>query len=487
MPILGPNGQPISSGPQATPEVRQMVEQIKSIAAQGGTATALQQMVVIFQEDVVSDLVLSTACDLLRQAQAEQTALWQQLPPEQQAEVPAPSDEELQLFEYLRENTSSPQAYYDIATRFFRMGQMVVSLPFYKRAKTLLGNEQSELNQNVSVELAQNLMELSGYQDAADILQNLNDTYGGLPVELILKMTECYALLRALPEAETLFNVITGEALSNNPALEEWYEETGDLLARIHDFDDREQLGLREWHYVQTRGAIVAVNPDTNMPGERFAFCAPPLQDIAQIIAVTAAALDQRGYAPNRLLWLGDRSEVLARLFAEWWDIEPDEIRAYEPGDNTDDDENLALLVMSHSYDIMALPTEEAVFELYEARAGLITFSFNLQWTERQAITPDIVGLLSQYCYLPWEASVSFDNHGNVNVAPIEEAPDAVALAKQMAALFPSERDCDVNAQRLLETYNGCTDLILDHRDGELYRKSLVTHSPVPSHQITFS
>ncbi len=487
MSILGPDGQPIISGPQPSSEVRQMVDQIQAIALQGGTGVALQRMVVVFQEDVVSDFVLATACDLLAKAQAEQTALWNQLPLEQKAEVPAPSDEELQLFLYLRENTSSPQAYYDIGTRFFRMGQMIVSRPFYARAKALLGKEQSELNQNVSVELAQNLMELSGYQEAADILQDLNDTYGGLPIELILKMTECYALLRSLPEAETLFGIITEDALVNNPALEEWFEETGDLLARIHDFDGREQLALREWHYVQTRGAIVALNSDQSMPGERFAFCAPPLQEIAQIVGVTAAALDQKGYAPNRLLWLGERSEPLARLFAEWWDIDPAAIRSYVPGDNTDNEDDLALLVMSHSYDIMALPNEEAVFELYEAKAGLITFSFNLQWTERQAITPDIVGLLSQYCYLPWEATVAIDNQGGVSVTPIETAPDAKALAKQMAALFPSEQDCDQHAQRLLETYAGCTDLILDHRDGELYRKSLVTHSPIPSPQIAFN
>jgi tetratricopeptide (TPR) repeat protein len=464
-----------------------MIEQIKAIADQGGTAVALQHMVVVFQEDVVTDLVLSTACDLLERVHKEQSAAWAELPAEQKAEIPEPTDEELQLFQYLRENSNSPQAYYDIATRFFRMGQVIVARPFYSRAKEMLDKDMSELSQNVSVELSQVLMELSGYQESATILQELNDTYGGLPIELILKMAECHVLLRAVPEAEALLSIVTEEALADNPPLEQWYEETGDLLARVQDVDDREQLGLREWHYVQSRGMIVAVNPDPNMPGERFALCAPPLKDIAQIIGVTAAVLDQRGYAPNRLLWLGDRSEPLARLFAEWWDVAEEDVRPYQPGDNNDDEENLALLVMAHSNDILALPDEEAVFELYEAQAGLIMFALNLFWTERQPITPDISGLLSQICYLPWEANVAMDNQGSVNITPLETMPDARALAKQMAALLPSEEECDQSAQRVLEAYAGCTDLIIDHRDGELFRKSLVTHSPVPSPQISFN
>lgn len=486
MAILGTDGKPISKGTQPKPEVVEMLNKIKNTEEQGGLALALQQMAAVFQFDVTSDSVLETACSLLERMHQEQMNTYKQLPLDQRRQIEAPVDEEAKIFRVLRENASSPQAYYDVATRFFRLGQAVISRPFYVHALTLLGKEQSELSQNASVEYAQVMMELGGYKECADILQNLNDTYGGLPVELILKMTECYALLRRMPEADTLYSVITKEATADNPALEEWREETGDLLARVHDFDDREVMGLREWHYVQTRGLLLATNTDANMPGERYAFCAPPISDIARIIAITAAFLDIRGYAPNRLLWLGERSEVLARLFAEWWEIDEEDIRPYQAGDNTDDEDNLALLVMSHTSDMLSLPDEEALFELYEARAGLITFALNVQWTDRQPITPDITGMLSQMCYLPWEANVAMDNHGNVNITPLEETPDARALAKQMAQFFPSDEECDSDAQRLGEVYGGCTDLIVDHRDGELFRKSLVTHSPVPSPQLSF-
>ncbi len=486
MAILGPDGKPISRGSQPKPEVVEAINRIKAIAEQGAIPVALQQMAMVFQQDVTSDLVLETACNLLDAVHQQQMEQYKALPLNERKQIEAPQDEESQIFRNLRQNSSSPQAYYDAATRFFRLGQAVISRPFYARAMELLGKEQSELSQNASVEYAQVLMELGGYQECADILQNLNDTYGGLPVELILKMAECYALLRRLPEADRLFSVITPQATAANQPLDEWREETGDLLARVHDFDDREELGLREWHYVQTRGVLLATNADANMPGERYAFCAPPLPDIARIIAITAAFLDNRGYAPNRLLWIGERSEVLARLFAEWWEIDEEEIRPFAAGDNTDDEDNLALVVMSHSSDLLSLPDEETLFELYETHAGLITFALNVNWTERQPITPDITGLLSQMCYFPWEANVAMDNHGNININPLEETPDPRELARKMAEFFPSDEECESDARKLDDIYAGCTDLILDHRDGELFRKSLVTHSPVPSPQLTF-
>ena len=56
MRILGPDGKPISTAPPVSDEVKQFVEQAAAIAAQGDPATALQQIVFAFQQDVNSDL-----------------------------------------------------------------------------------------------------------------------------------------------------------------------------------------------------------------------------------------------------------------------------------------------------------------------------------------------------------------------------------------------------------------------------------------------
>ena len=474
MRILGPDGLPLGGGDtnaNVTPEVRQMVEQARATAAQGDLQNALQHMVMVFQSDVTSELVLDTTIELLLRMAQDRG--------DQQSA-------ELQLFQQMKENRDNPEIYYATGSRFFQAGQNFIARPFFTRAKELANGEVNTLSQTIDVEYAQVLMELGRYQESVDILQTLNDTYGGLPLELILKMTESFTLLRQMDEAEALYDVIPDEAVATNPGLEEWRDEVGDLIARVHDFDDKETLGLKDWHYVQTRSILLETNPDENMPGERFVFFTPSEEDIAYVIALTAAILDQKGYAPSRILWIGDSSEVLARTFAQWWEVDDEQVRPYQPGDNTDDEGDLALLVMAHSFDLSALPDEESLVELFAARAGLITFALDLHWTERQPITPEISGYMSQICHLPWEAKVEATEDGQITVTPIAEKPDARALAEKLAAQFPPEEESDQFARESLEEYAACTDLIIDHRDGTLNRKSLVTHSPLPGPRFGF-
>ena len=295
-----------------------------------------------------------------------------------------------------------------------------------------------------------------------------------------------------------LYDLIPEEDITQNAPILEWFEETGDLLARVEDFEeDEEELDLRAWHYVQTRGMLLASNPDENVPGERFVFFQPSEHDVAQILGLAAAVLDQKGYAPNRIVWLGETSEALARTFAEWWEVEPENLRQYVPGDNADNESELTLLVMSHSYDFSGLispeevenaGSEEALMELQNqrlselvvAREGMITFMLDVRWTERQPITPDIAGFLSQVCNLPWENRLSIDPETQT-ATPVEETRDVASIAAEVAKGFPTEEECESYARDFLEDFEMCTDLILDHRDGSLKRKSMVTHSPVKS------
>ncbi len=470
MRILGPDGKPIETGPAVSEEVQKIVENARAIAQQGDPATALQQMVFAFQQDVTSNLVLDTTCDLLQQM-AQRAG--------------ATSSEEYQLFDHLRQNREDPVGYYQIGNRFFQLQQPVIALPFLRRAKQLLNGTKNELSQAADVDYAQCLMDLGAYQEAINAFHELNDKYGGLPIWLILEMAECYALLRQIDEAEAVYQIASPEAAAQFPGMEEAHEEIGDLIARVHDFDGVEEMDLRAWHYVQTRGMLIDTNSDEDAPGGRYVLVQLGEEDVADIVGTTAALLDTKGYAPNRLLWLGENSEPLARLFAQWWEIDEENIRPYQPGDNSDDEDELGLLVMAHSYDVMSLPNEEALIDLLQARAGLITFALDVRWTERQPMTPDIAGLLSQVFTLPWEPrlEVSADQQ---SVTRIEETRSPQAVAEDLAKHFPPEEECDKYAQELLDYYSICTDLLLDHRDGTLHRKTLVTHSPIKSPRIGF-
>ena len=471
--ILGPDGQPIGgSAPETSEtsdEVKEIIAKVNEMAAQGDAQSALQQMVVAFQTDVSSNLVLDTVVALLKQmAQAQG----------------AQQSDELDLFEQLRDNRNEPAAYFAVGYRFFQLQQMFLARPFLAKAREMLGDQVNELSQGVDMHLAQACMDQGDYEEAISVFHAMNDKYGGLPIWLLLSMAECYALMGQIDEAEAVFQIAPEEAAAQFEGLEEVREEVGDMLARVRDYDEAE-MGLRAWHYVQTRGILVETNPDENVPGERFVFFQPSEEDVAYVCGVTAALLDSRGYAPTKLLWLGESSEPLARIFSQWWEIDEANIRPYQPGDNTDDEEELALLVVAHSYDVMNLPDEQAFFDLAQARSGLITFALDLRWTERQPLTPDIAGFMTQVCHLPWETRFQVGDDQQT-VTQINETRDALTIAQDVAKQFPSEEDCDQFAKELLDEYSGCTDLIIDHRDGTLNRRSLATHSPVKSPRFGF-
>src|SRR5689334_18681026 len=108
MRILGPDGQPVETGPPVSDEVKQFVARARELAASGDPSSALQQMVFAFQTDVSSNLVLDTTCELLEQMR-QMTG--------------AAESEELALFQALRDHRDNPAIYHRIGNRFFQLQQ----------------------------------------------------------------------------------------------------------------------------------------------------------------------------------------------------------------------------------------------------------------------------------------------------------------------------------------------------------------------------
>ncbi len=485
MRILGPDGQPLSSNPQPSEEVRMAVEQAKALAQSGDLQNALQQMTFVFQQDIVSDLVIDTTISLLSQI-SQITGADAETPTVAPDGSPMPPTE-LQLFKAVQQDRQNVVAYYQLGNRFAQLGQPIMAYPFLNRTAELLkpmlpadlsqaNQELVQLKQACDVDTAQVKMDMGDYSGALEAFHALNDVYGGLPIWLLMELAECYALLGQIDEADAVYELSTQEATAAFPGMEEVREEVGDLLARVRDYEDLTKLNLRAWHYIQTRAMLIESNPDENVPGERFVFWQPSEEDIAWVVGITAALLDAKELGPNRILWHGPSSEPLARLFAQWWEV--DEVRAYVPGDNSEDSDVLSLLCMAHSYDIQ---DEETLMDLAVARPGMITFALDLRWTERQPLTPDIAGFMTQMCNLPWETRLQLSESESDPPTLIEETREPQQIAEEIAAQFAENAELDSAAKEVLDEYENCTDVILDHRDSSLMRRPLPLHSPIKS------
>jgi hypothetical protein len=461
---LDPEGQPIQIG-QTPEQVQQLVDRARALSEAGDAPSAFQTLAVAFQTDVVGDNVIEMACELL-QRNSETTG--------------TPPGDEFLLFDQIRRDRNDFGAYHRLGTHFLRLGQFGLARPFLEQARALAVDEPQDVQTAIDVDKAQTLVHLGEYEEAINAFHTLNEKVGGLPLGLILLMCECYALMRLPDEAEAVYQVAPAEAAAQIQGLDREREETGDLLARLRDFDGVEELDLPAWHYIQTRGMLLETNPDPKMPGGRFVLYQPSEEDVAYLVGLTAALLDAREYSPTRIVWLGPSAEPLARLFAQWWEVEENSIRPYRSGDNSDSEEELTLLVMAHSNEIRE---EQTYQELLPARAGMIIFALDLRWTEAQPITPDISGFMSQACNLPWETRIEPNEDGN-SWRQVTETRDPATIAEAIASQFPPEEECDEFANETLETFERCTDLILEHRDGTLNRRPLMTHSPIKSAKL---
>jgi hypothetical protein len=138
---------------------------------------------------------------------------------------------------------------------------------------------------------------------------------------------------------------------------------------------------------------------------------------------------------------------------------------------------------MAHSDDVLQLEDEATFIDLAQARAGLITFTLDVRWTDRQPMCPDITGFLAQACSLPWEPRFEL-GVDQKTVTRKDETRSTKTIAAEIAGAFPDEEECDQIAREMVEDYDICTDLVLDHRDGTLIRRPLVAHSPVKSPRV---
>ncbi|MDE2125893.1 MAG: hypothetical protein KGJ62_04820 [Armatimonadetes bacterium] len=416
-----------------------------------GASLALQRLSEVFYLDVSSDAVIDNVLAMMRTAMAfsgEQAS------------------EELSLFERLQAERGNAESYFRIGARFQELGNPRVALPFLIRARDLAAPHTTEFQIALGTTLARAHMQSGAYQAAVLEYHKVSELLSGLPGWLMLELAECYALLRQCDDAERVLEAAPREALSDAADYEQALEETADLIARVREFTTVADPGIREWHYAQTRGAVMSVSPtDVGFNG-RYPAIRLEVASVALLCAGLCKWLSLLDLRPKCVSWLGPAAEPLALHIAALLSNGPTSTAPWSPGSNIDGDAP-GLLVLAHSWDVQYLASELDLQELATARSGMLLFCLQTGSTEPQPVTPDISGMLAESAELPWETP---------GTTAAQTAADwAAALAEQA----PDTGATEALATELEQAYEGFTDLLLNHRDGTLPRRILPGHSPL--------
>ena len=226
---------------------------------------------------------------------------------------------------------------------------------------------------------------------------------------------------------------------------------------------------IRDWHFIQ-HGAVVLdyfgyINEeDASIAGGRCVALWPSEKILHQIVNNLKKFLEDQKRIPKRIVYIKDRdSEIIAQLISINLNIpcqEIDEIREYD------------LVVASDAYKFNEIYTS-----LREVKTGQTTFALNLCWLNHCAINPDVVGLMSQVCYFPWNNKVIINPKTKAieNIPPNDRNPFEIAQEIENTELLQSDYLDD-----LLSFYRQHSNYLKINEPLFNERSTFLTDSPIP-------
>ncbi len=152
-----------------------------------------------------------------------------------------------------------------------------------------------------------------------------------------------------------------------------------------------EPRGLREWHYIINRSLLLHLSPhgfEEGMNG-RYAM----LWDTYELMGEGLRLLSRIGVRPQKIMFANDRaSRILGEAACRYLEAKP-----------TRDPELAELLI---AYDLDSVQDREFVLAAGECREGQLLWSHANNWVRPYPVAADLMTLLYQYNYPPWEPGV---------------------------------------------------------------------------------
>jgi hypothetical protein len=372
-------------------------------------------------------------------------------------------DEEKELFDKAVENFDSFDSFQGLGTHFLDAGHYSLATPFLQKAHAFRPADIYTAH-DLAVAYARRFQ----IAEAVEILEKVNAREDFSALYFLAK---CKLLNRDITHVPDYIGSL--EATIRNEADEKiikipkmMVEELKETLQRYQTIGNP-ATHIRDWQFIQYGSVILdCFDSEDYVAGGRYVASWGSNESIKIVIDRLRALLDSLKVPVKAVRSLADRdAEITGRAIAKTLGV------GFSFYDATGPDEN-CLIVAADASGFNQCP------ELSEIKDGQVLFALNQNWLEPAYVNPDIIGLMTQSYFFPWDGGgYKIDpESGNMESTAPDNRP-AEEIANDISALVPEEQDIT----ELLSFYRQRTDWIKGiGRLANKNRNNFMIESPVP-------
>ncbi|MBX9721365.1 MAG: hypothetical protein K2X81_08230, partial [Candidatus Obscuribacterales bacterium] len=381
--------------------VLEPLELAKDKFAQGDMSECLRQLTFAFIQDTDNTECYSLAIMCLRQLGSENEA---------------------KLFENALANFDDARAFFDLGYHFIDVGHERLAIPLLLRAFRLAPGDSK-----IALELAIALCGQFQPRAAREAL-------------LQCKLDSNFWISYQFHWSSLLCGITDGAEAFIKESRRTFLAQTAthEIKGALYALDKLDELRLRfsvvkkpeahimHWHFIQYGSAILDYFDDSmgqqglQVAGGRWVYVGISYLQLNVTLLKLKRLLAELGRTPSIVLSVPDRDSIIiangiSRILGLPMTVVPDmENTAWEE----------SLLVAANNWNFSGAPLERVM-------KNQIVFAFNHNWLEQGPNTPDIIGMMSQYCTWPWSKErLVIDPVTNERTEAVEDSrePEEIAL-----------------------------------------------------------
>lgn len=341
--------------------------------------------------------------------------------------------DEAELFTKVIHAPNQFEPYKNLGTHFYESGYLNLALPFLERAVSI-----DSSNLDTVHDLALVYARRFQIEKAVKVLEDnhpQNDFWNywfWCKLRILYGKTE--GVEKALNELKAVLEKEKDTTEIEFPELK--VNEVFEMLQRYNQINTPKKQ-IRDWHFIQYGGIILDYFDDSEnyVAGGRYVASWGSNEAIKIIILILKKYIEELSFQITKIAYINNRNaEIIGRAIGHELNLSTVLYTTNESNENT-------LIVGADSSDFNDFE------ELAIVKEGQILFALNQCWLQSSAISPDIIGFMSQYYYYPW-------NGGGLRVVDAEKGttektlPDERSeeeIAKDIFSIKPSEIKIDEN------------------------------------------